>query len=85
MGLDASSSDNLTGLTDGVFDRAVSYFDHASLHKNSKSSSDNDDHVGSGSGSGNISLDEQQKFDMLVHTAIREGDEKKEGSSFFIP
>ena len=84
MGLDASSSDNLTGLTDGVFDRAVSYFDHASLHKNSKSSSDNDHHFVSGSG-GNISLDEQQKFDMLVHTAIREEDENKEGSSFFIP
>jgi hypothetical protein len=76
VGLDASTSDNLTGLTDGVFDRAISYFDHDALHKNSEDNSDFE----------NISLDEQQKFNMLVHTAIGGSDEKRVGSSsFFLP
>mmetsp|Transcript_26423 Transcript_26423/g.36365 ORF Transcript_26423/g.36365 Transcript_26423/m.36365 type:complete len:1107 (+) Transcript_26423:340-3660(+) len=71
VGFDAS--ENLTGLTDGVFDRSIAYFDHNALHKNSDDDSDP------------ISLDEQQKFDMLVRTAIGGEDGKREGNSFFLP
>ena len=95
MGLDVCTSDNLTGLTDGVFDRAVSYFDHTSLHKNSnsKDNSNSDSNGGGDSDSSSsskkksehISLDDQQRFDMLVHTTMGGGDERRQGTSFFLP
>lgn len=93
VGLDVRTSDNLTGLTDGVFDRAVSYFDHTSLHKGSDSNDNNDSDSESDSDTSEkkkkksdcISLDEQQWFDMLVHTTMGDGDEKRQGTSFFLP